>query len=203
MRITPGATDQSVHVHMSAADGTDKTDLVAATMTVKYNRGNGALVTVTLLSDLAAIDSAHSDGGVKHVQGGDYRIDLPDAAWVAGVTAVRVYVTGTDAVQTAGAKEVELRVDPLATDDARIPEDGIASAAQMGIPAGETPVIEVVNGRVVASNGFEAADRVKLEAVHTVKPDNKPTVNAGGASLVSNPTAGVSIDFEDGKVEIS
>jgi hypothetical protein len=91
----------------------------------------------------------------------------------------------------------------LRSDDARLPATMIASAAQMGTPAGETAVIEVVNGRVVASNGFEAADRVKLEAVHTVKPDNKPTVNAGGASLVSNPTAGVSIDFEDGKVEIS
>jgi hypothetical protein len=45
------------------------------------------------LSDLAAIDSAHNDGGMYEIGNGEYRLDIPDAACASGVPAVSVQGT--------------------------------------------------------------------------------------------------------------
>lgn len=108
LTIAPSSTDHSIVVHMAdASDGADKTDLEAADLTASYRRDNGASVAVSL-SDLSSATDAHSDGGVIHVAGGNYRVDLPDAAWASGASVVRVYVSATDTVQTRGAEQIAL-----------------------------------------------------------------------------------------------
>ena len=63
------------------------TGKVAADMTASYWRQGGLRVAIGL-SNLAAVDSAYSSGGVKEVdatnQPGLYRLDVPDAALIAG-----------------------------------------------------------------------------------------------------------------------
>jgi hypothetical protein len=107
--------------------------------------------------------------------------------------AMVVYANGAVAVSTASIANkatglycitVDVAAEEVAADLAVVLTGLIATVAARG----------TVNIR----NGFEAADRVKLEAVHTVKPDNKPTVNAGGASLVSNPGSAAG----DGDIEV-
>lgn len=89
MIITPGTTSQSITVQIVDDSGLAVTALVAATMpTVSYERVAEALTGITL-SDLAALTSAYSSGGVKEVGGGYYRLCVPDAAF-ATTSKVRI-----------------------------------------------------------------------------------------------------------------
>lgn len=94
--IWAGATSVSHNfILRSTADSTEVTGKVAADMTASYWR-QGGLRTAIALSDLAAVDSAYSSGGVKEVdatnQPGLYRLDLPDAAVASGADWVTVSV---------------------------------------------------------------------------------------------------------------
>lgn len=97
--ILKGATDQSTRIRILNDDGTPSTDVVAATsgLDLEYVRNGAAPVDLTE-SDLAATNSAHSDGGIKHLGGGVYRVDPPDAAFATGVDEVSIQGTCTDRV---------------------------------------------------------------------------------------------------------
>jgi hypothetical protein len=98
--ITKGATDQSVYIRIiDAADGTPETGVTSATggIDLEYTRAGAAPVDLTE-SDLAATSSTHSDGGIKHIGGGIYRVDLPDAACATGVASTIVGGTVTDMI---------------------------------------------------------------------------------------------------------
>lgn len=98
--ILKGATDQSTYIRIvDSADGTPETGVTSATsgIDLEYVR-NRATATDLTESDLAAVDSAHSDGGIKHIGNGVYRVDLPDAAVATGADAVLVTGTVTDMV---------------------------------------------------------------------------------------------------------
>jgi hypothetical protein len=101
--ILKGATDQSVVIRIvDSTDGTPETGVTSATggLDLKYRREGAATVDLTE-SDLAALDSAHSDGGMKHIGAGYYRIDLPDAAVATGANGVLVFGTVTGMVVIA------------------------------------------------------------------------------------------------------
>jgi hypothetical protein len=92
-----GSVDQTKQFVLQDLTGAGKTGLVAADLTCYYNRRRAAAVAVAL-ADLAAVDSAHSDGGLKEIDAtnmpGHYRLDLPDAAFAAGSEFVAVAVKG-------------------------------------------------------------------------------------------------------------
>ena len=99
--IKAGTTSVSVFFTQKATTAhTAVTGKVAADMTLSYWRQGGLRVAITA-SDLAAVDSAYSAGGVKEVdatnQPGLYRLDLPDAALATGAdwVVVSVKVTGS------------------------------------------------------------------------------------------------------------
>jgi hypothetical protein len=59
--------------------------------TISYQKsGANAKVTISL-SDLAALTTAYSSGGIKEISDGKYRLDLPDAALT---TATRLSISG-------------------------------------------------------------------------------------------------------------
>lgn len=90
--ITHGATDQSVYIRIiDSGDGTPETGVTSATsgIDLEYVR-NQATPTDITESDLAATNSTHSDGGIKHIGWGLYRVDLPDAAIASGAPSVVV-----------------------------------------------------------------------------------------------------------------
>ena len=94
--ILAGSTSVSVpFVLRKTADNTEQTGKVAADMTLSYWRQGGTRTAITA-SDLAAVNSAYSSGGVKEVdatnQPGLYRLDLPDAAVATGADWVVVSV---------------------------------------------------------------------------------------------------------------
>lgn len=127
MRINSGSTDRSVYVHLSSAtDGSDMTALAHADVTLAYIRDNNTPAPVAVTPVAQSISGTHADGGFCHVSGGEYRIDLPDAAFAAGAHVVRVYVSATDTVQTGGPLLVELDSSnaAIATELAKVPKKG-------------------------------------------------------------------------------
>lgn len=95
--IQKGSTDQSTTIRII-----DSTTFAPETA-VEHNtagidlwwRREGETKTVITEAALAALDSAHSDGGIEHIADGYYRLDLPDAAMAAGTGENSVQVGGT------------------------------------------------------------------------------------------------------------
>lgn len=121
-----GQTDYSKFVFIpdpASTDGSGKTGLVAANLTVSYARmetDNDATITdaTASLNDLAALTSAHNDWGIKEVSNtlapGLYRIDFADAVFATGAWTAVVYVMITTSAAAASPIEFELvAVDKL------------------------------------------------------------------------------------------
>lgn len=98
--VKKGSTDQSVVIRIvDSADGTPETGVVAATsgLDLRYRREGEADAALTE-SDLAALTTAHADGGMKHIGAGYYRVDGPDAAFATGANGVLFFGTCTGMV---------------------------------------------------------------------------------------------------------
>jgi len=104
--VKAGATSVSVIIELRATTtnapitGIAHTDLTSAS----YLRQGGLRVAITL-SALAAVDSAYSSGGWKELDAtnlpGLYRLDVPDAALIAGADWVLVGVADAVTVNSA------------------------------------------------------------------------------------------------------
>jgi hypothetical protein len=95
--IKKGSTDQSVVIRIiDSSDGTPETGVEhnSAGIDLWYRREGETKTSITEVA-LAALDSAHSDGGIEHIGDGYYRLDLPDAAVAAGSGENGVMVGGT------------------------------------------------------------------------------------------------------------
>ena len=98
--ITKGTTDVSVELRIvDSTDGTPETGVVwnTAGIDLQYRR-DGAASTAITEATLAALTTAHTDGGFLHIGIGVFRFDLPDAACASGVDKVIVHGTVTGMV---------------------------------------------------------------------------------------------------------
>lgn len=118
----PGSVDVRIPVLLrKAADNTEQTGILAASITASYWREGGTPTAITV-SDLGSVGSVHSDGGWiaanVSTMPGLYRFDLPDAALATGadwvVVAIKVASTYVFferyALETQGAAEVYAEV---------------------------------------------------------------------------------------------
>jgi hypothetical protein len=97
-QVKAGTIDVSVVIRIiDSTDGTPELGVVfnSAGIDLQYRREGAANVAITEVT-LAALTTAHADGGFLHIGNGYYRLDLPDAACAAGVQGVLVHgiVTG-------------------------------------------------------------------------------------------------------------
>lgn len=100
MNILAGSTDVPIEVEfLDSTAGTPETGITSATagLAISYRRVGGDNVAISL-SNLSAIDDAHSDGGLYEIGNGLYRLDLPDAAVAAGASRVVIHGTATGMV---------------------------------------------------------------------------------------------------------
>lgn len=95
--ILRGSTDQSIVIRIiDSTDGTPETGVVYNTSGIDlWYRREGATKTSITEATLAALDSAHSDGGIIHIGDGYYRLDLPDAAVASAAGVNGVMIGGT------------------------------------------------------------------------------------------------------------
>lgn len=121
-----GVTDRTVLVFIpdpASTDGSGKTGLTHADLTVSYTRvetDNDVVVTdvTSSLSTLSALTDAHTDWGVKEVSNtlapGLYRIDCADAVFASGAWSAVVYVMITSSAAAASPMEfILVAYDPL------------------------------------------------------------------------------------------
>lgn len=102
--ITKGSVDRSVSIHvMDSTDGTPETAFAYNTSGIDlwYRREGAARVAITEVT-LAALTTAHTDGGVLHISDGDVRVDLPDAAFATGANYVDFGGTATGMIVVGG-----------------------------------------------------------------------------------------------------
>lgn len=102
--IAKGSVDRSVTVHiMDSTDGTPETGVVFNTSGIDlWYRREGAARTAITEATLAALTTAHADGGFLHISDGDYRLDLPDAAFATGANYVDFGGTVTGMIVVGG-----------------------------------------------------------------------------------------------------
>ena len=124
--IKAGQTDYTVLVYIpdsASTDGSGKTGLVAANLTVSYVRvetDNDVTVTdvTSSLNNLAALTTAHTDWGLLEVSStlapGLYRLDIADAVFASGAWSAVVYVMVTTSAAAASPMEfVMVPSEPL------------------------------------------------------------------------------------------
>lgn len=97
MLVTKGSTDVSVNIRIvDETDGTPETAVEHNTTGIDlwYRREGAAVSSITEVA-LAALTTAHTDGGIEHISHGWYRLDVPDAAFASGVDGVQIGGTVT------------------------------------------------------------------------------------------------------------
>lgn len=95
--VKKGSVDRSVPIYaFDNTTGLAKADLAynSAGIDLWYRREGAAVVSVTETT-LAALTTAHADGGFLAVANGEYRLDLPDAAFATGANYVDYGGTAT------------------------------------------------------------------------------------------------------------
>jgi hypothetical protein len=98
--VKKGSTNVSVELYIvDSTDGTPELGVLYNTsgIDLNYRRDLAAVTTITEVT-LAALTTAHADGGFKEIANGRYRLDLPDAAFAAGVSEVTIGGTVTGMV---------------------------------------------------------------------------------------------------------
>ena len=88
MQVVAGTINVSIDIRAMTSAGAALTGKVAADFTIWY-RLDGAKVAIAL-SDLAELTTIHTDGGIKEIGDGWYRLDLPDLATAVGVNRVAI-----------------------------------------------------------------------------------------------------------------
>lgn len=118
--VLAGQTDYSVFVFIpdpASTDGSGKTGLVAANLTVSGSRmeaDNDATVIdyTSSLNNLAALTTAHTDWGLLEVSAtlapGLYRLDIADAIFASGAWAAVVYVMITTSAAAASPMKFDI-----------------------------------------------------------------------------------------------
>jgi uncharacterized protein Yka (UPF0111/DUF47 family) len=169
-----GATDKQVILTAyTAATGEPYTAGAFNTsgLALRYRRA-GANTVATITPVTQTISGAHTDGGFVHLEGGRYRVDLPDAAiavgadyvvvWAYGVTGV-VFTTASVDILGGDPRGTEVSVDAASVRAAI----GLASAnldTQIAAVQADTDNIQtrlpaaLVSGRMDVSVGAMAAN---------------------------------------------
>lgn len=102
LTLKKAATDVTVYLFAQDSSKTTGVGLTGlayntASLTAYYVRPLGSATAITLAS-LAAVDTAHTDGGFKEIDAtnmpGVYRLDLPDAVCATGVPSAVVMLKG-------------------------------------------------------------------------------------------------------------
>ena len=102
--VKKGSVDRSVTLRIiDSTDGTPETGVVwnTAGIDLWYRREGAAVVSITEAT-LAALTTAHTDGGFLTISHGYYRLDIPDAAFATGANHVDFGGTVTGMVVIGG-----------------------------------------------------------------------------------------------------
>lgn len=195
-KIKKGSIDRSVDVYIiDSVDGTPEVGVLwnTAGIDLKYRRNLEAVVAVTEAT-LAALTTAHTDGGFLEIGNGVYRFDLPDAAWATGADHVVVFGTVTGMIVLP--QTIQL-VDYDPEDTVRLGLTSLPSAGTLAVNpilAGVThtgaviPTVTTVTGLTPATVHSDLDDiQVRLPAALVGgKMDSNTSAIDGNAAAAAN-----------------
>lgn len=200
-RIKAGSTDVSVVLRIiDSTDGTPETGVVFNTsgIDLEYRRELEATTDITEAT-LAALTTAHADGGFLHIGNGYYRLDLPDAAVAAGATGVLIHGTVTGMVVIGTYIEL-VAYDPYDTVRlglTALPNAAAAAAGGLftrGTGAGQ--INQDANGRIDVN--VEAWNTTAVPAEHTAGyPVTTIKDGAGTGEINTNAGKVVGVELVD------
>ena len=158
--VKKGSTDRSVTVRIiDSTAGTPETGVVFNTAGIDlWYRREGAAVSSITEATLASLTTAHADGGFLHVSHGEYRLDLPDAAFATGAEYVDFGGTVTGMIVIGGRIRL---VDFDLEDGVRLGLTALPNAAADaagGLPisdAGGLPMDDIVQLNATARDNLE------------------------------------------------
>lgn len=165
-QILKDSTDQSVTIRIvDATDGTPEQAVEhdTAGIALWYRREGGLKVAITPAA-LSALDEAHSDGGIEHIDDGYYRLDVADAAFATGSNGVLVGGAVTGMVVIACYAPL---VDFNPQDAVRLGLTALPNAAADG--AGGLPISDAGGLDLDAKIGaltFTVANKVDANVTH-------------------------------------
>lgn len=185
--IKHGSTDQSTVIRIiDSTDGTpeEAVEHNSAGIALWYRREGGLKVAITPVA-LTALDNAHSDGGIEHVDDGYYRLDVPDAAFASGAAGVAIGGTVTGMV-VIGSYHPLVAYDPA--DATRLGLSALpnaAAAANGGLPTvdanNHVAGIQGTKNQLDDLNDVSTA-QVNAEVVDVLRTDTIPDSYAADGS---------------------
>lgn len=171
---------------IDSTDGTPETGFAYNTAGIDlwYRREGGAVVSITEAT-LAAVDSAHSDGGVIHLGNGYFRLDAPDAAFATG--ANHVFFGGTATGMIIIGTEIQL-VNYNPEDAVRMGLTALPPAdadAPGGIPISDAGALDLDTQLATLTNGTYG-----LSAIENLVDDIESRLTATRAGYLDNLSGG-------------
>ena len=193
-QIKAGSTDVSVVIRIvDSTDGTPETGVVFNTsgLDLEYRREGAASVDITEAT-LAALTTAHADGGFLHIGNGYYRLDLPDAAVAAGATGVLIHGACTGMVVIGEYIEL-VAYDPY-------------DAVRMGLTALPNAAAEAAGGLFTRGTGAgqinqPANGRIDANTI-TVSGTTQTARDLGASVLLSPGTGTGQVSLSSGAVTV-
>lgn len=207
--VLVGQTDYSVFVFIpdpASTDGSGKTGLVAANLTVSGSRmetDNDATVIdyTASLNDLAALTTAHTDWGVKEISStlapGLYRLDIADAIFASGAWSAVVYVMITTSAAAASPMEFVMVPSAPLTGVLLAPVTHTSAVIPTVTTTGTATAVTTVNGLAA---GVITATSIAADAITDAKVASDVTIASvtGAVGSVTGLTAAtVHSDLDD------
>jgi hypothetical protein len=198
--MTVKASQALVFYAFYTASKVGKTGL---TVTIDVYKGAAAIVTAGSATELGGGMYGYTLAGASTADAAGYFAVFKTAdATVDAQHVPSLWVVGTLVATDAATPGALMGLADNAITPAKITAEALAAIAAE-VNADTYPIAPDTDP---ATGTAQAALAAQVALLTAVKPDNKPTVNAGGASLVSNPAAvptKIEVDFDSGKVEIS
>jgi len=193
--VKKGSTDRSVTLTIiDSTTGAKKTDVVYNSSGIDlFYRREGAAATSITEATLAALTTAHADGGFLHIAAGEYRLDLPDAAFATGANYVDFGGAVTGGIIIGG------RVKLVNYD----PEDTV----RLGLTALPNAAAEASGGLYTRGTGAgqinqDANGRINANAV--AQGGTSLTARDIGASVLLSPGTGTGqVNLTSGSVPVT
>ncbi len=205
--VLKGSTDQSVVIRIvDAEDGTPEQAVEHDTSGIAlwYRREGGSVTSITPAA-LAAANSAHSDGGIEHLDDGYYRLDPPDAAFASGAngvlfggTVTGMVVIGAYVHLTAVNVQDAVRAGMTALPNAAADAAGglpISDAGGLDIDAKLANTNEVTAARMGALTDWVNGGRLDLLLDSVISLLDDARTEPGQGALPVNPDAMTKIDY--------
>jgi hypothetical protein len=176
--IVKGSTDQSTVIRILDTDGVPIQNIEhdTAGLSLWYRREGGSVTSISPVS-LAAANSAHSDGGIEHLDDGYYRVDPADAAFATGANGVLIAGAVTGGV-VIGAYHTLTDVNPY--DAVRNGMTSLPNATAGG--NGGLPTVDG-NNCIVGIQGTITT----LDALDTAQDSQHATTQAKTNNLPTDP----------------